>query len=154
GIAADGDIVADRCRVPQRLVAPGRPAGGVGVVDEHDAVGNGDIVADGDKFADEAVRLDAAVAANHDAFLDFNKRANEAVVADDAAVKVHGLDDGDIPPERYIDDTDFLERGLVHDHDQGFATARKVSHTLAASSSVRSAHMGRLKTRSAARSVS
>ena len=114
GIGSDRNVVADAGRFPKRLVAPGRPAGGKQVVNEHHPVGDDAVVADGDQFAHKGVRLDLASLSDDDILLDLHKRADKRVIADAEPVKVGWLDDGDVVAELDVADLDGVYFGLGH----------------------------------------
>src|SRR6185312_12738161 len=89
---ADRDAVADHGLAPQLLPAVRRAAGRKGVVDEHHTVTDEAVLADGDEFADEGMRLHARARADHGALLDLGEGTHEAIVDDDTAVEIAGLD--------------------------------------------------------------
>ena len=61
---------------------------GVAVIDEHDTMADENIVFDGDALAYKRMALDFAVSSNGSVFLDFDKGADAAVVADCTTVQV------------------------------------------------------------------
>ncbi|GCC41196.1 hypothetical protein chiPu_0025266, partial [Chiloscyllium punctatum] len=80
GVGADRHPVADHGLAPQLLASARRSAGGEGVVDEHHAVPDEAVLADGDELADEGVRLHAGARPDRHALLDFGEGPDEAVV--------------------------------------------------------------------------
>jgi hypothetical protein len=89
---------------PQRTIAACGAAGLEGIVDKHGAVRNEAVIADFDQLTDESVRLNLGALTDTTILLDFHKRADEAAVANAAAVKVRGLDDRDIHTEIHVFD--------------------------------------------------
>jgi len=65
-----------------------RPSSRVAIVDEHDTVADKNLVFYGDALADESVRRDLAQSTHDGVFLNLNERANLALVADAATVKI------------------------------------------------------------------
>ena len=118
GVGTDGDFGSDGGGSPEILAALGRAAGLEEVVDEHDAVSNEAIVTDGHQFTDEGVRLDFAAVADRGVSLDFDKRPDEAVVPNRAAVEIGWLDDLDVLAEANVDDTRLKEFGFTHGDDR------------------------------------
>ena len=66
-------------------------------------------ITDRHEVADEAVRLDAAVAADDGAGLDLHERTDEAAIPDPATVQVHRPHDPDVDAEIDVDDVGFAE---------------------------------------------
>lgn len=60
--------------------------------------------AEGNVFADKAVRLNFTACADADVALDLHERADEDIVAEPAAVQIAGLDNGDVAPGVDVDD--------------------------------------------------
>ena len=108
-IAANGNPVADKGRLPQRGVTSSWPPCSKGVVDEHDAVSDEAIAADAHEFADEAVTLNLGSFPDGDALLDFAKWAYKCAVAKGAFVEIARLNDGYTGSE-----CDIPNRGPVH----------------------------------------
>jgi hypothetical protein len=71
------------------------------------------IIPDMDKFADETMRLHFAARPDLDATLDLDKRTDETVVANGAAVKVGGLGDLNVGSKQHIDNADGAQ-GRAH----------------------------------------
>ncbi|MGX1283756.1 hypothetical protein AB7M50_002881 [Bradyrhizobium elkanii] len=101
--------VADHRLAPQLLASTCRAAGGERVVDEHHPVSDETILADGNELADEGMRLHPCARPDDDALLDFCEGADEAVVAELAAIEVAGLNDLDAFAEG-----DIAHAGLMH----------------------------------------
>ena len=97
------------------LLAAGRPAGREGVVDEHHAMADEAVLADGHQLADEGMRLHARARADYRALLDFGEGADEAVVADAAAIEIAGLDHLHARAEGDVADAGLVQLGPVHD---------------------------------------
>jgi hypothetical protein len=102
GVAADRDAAADDRRLPKPSISTGWAARLKKIIDEHNAMGNGRIVANRHKLADKAVRLNSATLPNRDTPLDLNKGSDERSVPDVALVQVHWLNYGDVRSERDI----------------------------------------------------
>ncbi len=100
-------------RHPQFFLPARWTAGYEGVIDEHHPMADEAIAADGNEFADEAVRLYARPRANGHAALDFDERTDEAVVADLAVVDVDRFDDFNIGAESHASDANLLENWLI-----------------------------------------
>ena len=113
GIGADGHVIGD---------AGGQPVagcfGGVTiaeqVIDEHHTMTNEAVSSDGDKFADEGVRLDPRAGANANTALDFDEGTDEGVVVELAFVEVDGVNDGDIGAAGDVPDTGMEFAGSGH----------------------------------------
>ena len=97
-IASDGDAIANFGGLPEGGIAVGRTAFREGVIDEHDAVTDETIVADGHQFANEAVALHLGALAHHDALLNFAEWSHEDPVRQGAFIEVAGFDDCNIFP--------------------------------------------------------
>ena len=106
-------MVADAGGLPLRRVASCGPARLKEVVDEHDAMADEALVADGDQFADEGMRLDARVRSDGDVSLDFDERPDECVVAQLAPVEVDGLYQSDVFAEGNVFDLSGMNNGMV-----------------------------------------
>jgi hypothetical protein len=88
------------------LIAPGRASTGKQVVDEHDAVADKTVVADGNQFANEGVGLDFRSIADPDTFLYLDEWTDERIISDLASVHVDGFNDGYVFTEFDIADGD------------------------------------------------
>src|SRR6185437_15967858 len=80
------------------------------------------ILTDGHELADERMRLHTRSRADHGTLLDLGERADEAIVANSAAVEVAGFDDLDPGAERHVTNPDLMKFGGAHD-----ATPRRLS---------------------------
>ena len=85
-IGTDRYIIADAGRLPLFGSALCRSTGAEKIIDKHDAVSYEAMVADPDQFADKGVRLYFTMIADPAILLDLYKWADEAMVADPAAV--------------------------------------------------------------------
>jgi hypothetical protein len=101
-------ILVDR----QRPVGPWRDRRRKEVIDEHSAR-NETIVSDCHEFADKRVRLDLTSLPYNHAALNLDKRPNEAIVPNRAAVKIYGFN-GVTPLPKVIDDACLTNRGLYN----------------------------------------
>ena len=100
-------MIAQDRRQPSIFVLKGRTASVKPVIDKHDTVADETMGADGDQLTDERMGLNPCVGTDFGAFLNFDKRPNEAIRADLTAIKVGGLNDRHIATERHIDDAGF-----------------------------------------------
>src|SRR5437899_11235346 len=107
-------VIAKLGRAPEITPSSGRPPGREPIVDEHRPVRDDTVIADGHELADECVGLDAAPLANDDVSLDLDERADEAVITDGASVQVDRLDEGDVFPERDVDDSRGKDAWFAH----------------------------------------
>src|SRR6185437_295309 len=115
GVGADRDAVADHGLAPQLLVAARRSPDGEGVVDEHHAMPDEAILADGDELADEGMRLHARTCADHRALLDLGEGTNKTIIADAAAIEIAGLDHLHARAEGDVTNAGLVQLGCVHD---------------------------------------
>src|SRR5262249_28759505 len=115
GVGADRDAVADHRFAPQLFLAFGRPADREGVVDEHHAMADEAVLADGHEFADEGMRLYARARTDLGALLDLGEGTDEAIVADAAAIEIAGLHHLRARAEGDVADAGLVQLGLVHD---------------------------------------
>jgi hypothetical protein len=67
-------------------------------------MGNETIIANRDELTQKRVRLNPASLANDDISLDFDEGADEAIISDRTAIKVHRLDYGDTAAKCDVDD--------------------------------------------------
>ena len=84
--------------------------------DEHHAVPDEHPRPDRDSFADEAVAADLAACADFCALLDFHKRADPALVADLASVKIHKLLEPHTAAQLHVRRDTLISRPLVVVH--------------------------------------
>jgi hypothetical protein len=113
-IGAHTDVTANFCGPPKLPFPLARTANREEIVDEHRAVRNEAIVANRHHIANEGVGLDPAAFSHHGSALDFNKRADEAVVAYDATIEINGLNDGDLFAERDVHHPGMLDFWFSH----------------------------------------
>src|SRR5882757_4459484 len=114
-IGADRNPVADHGLAPQISASTRRASGGERVVDEHHAVPDEAVLADGDQLANEGMRLHAGARPDDDALLDLGERADEAVVTELASIKIARLDDLDACAERDVADACLMHLRPGHD---------------------------------------
>jgi hypothetical protein len=105
GVRTNRDFVADVGWFPQRLVTLRRVAVAETVVDEHDAMTDKTVLADGYELTHESMRLDAVARADHRPLLDLHKLSDKHVIAKPAAVKIAGLGYDDPRSEYDVFDT-------------------------------------------------
>ena len=110
GIGTDTYVIAKLC-CPPELRFFGRPTGGEQIINEHRTVRNKAIVTDGYQVTDEGVRLNPAAFADSCTLLYLNEWANEAVIANFAAVEIDRLYDSYILTKVNIDDSDMTKIG-------------------------------------------
>jgi hypothetical protein len=84
------------------------------VIDEHCSMRNETIVTYGNQIADKGVRLNAASLSNRYAFLYFDERPYERVIANRATVQVCWFDDGDVLAELNVDESDGALFNRIH----------------------------------------
>ena len=82
-------MISDGCPSPKLTLPLSRPATRKQVVNKHGSVRNETIIADGNKLANERVRLNSTSPADDDFSLNLDEWANEAIVADCTPVKVY-----------------------------------------------------------------
>lgn len=70
------------------------------------------IIADGDQFTNKGVGLDPAALTDGDPFLDFDKRTDEAAIAELAIVNIARFNDGYVLAELDVSNRDVEEPGF------------------------------------------
>jgi len=108
------DVTANFCGPPKLPFPLARTANREEIVDEHRAVRNEAIIANRHHIANEGMGLDPAAFSHHGSALDFNKRADEAIVANDATIEINGLNDGDLFAERDVHHPSMLNFWFSH----------------------------------------
>lgn len=78
------------------------------IVDEHNAMTNKTIIANLYQLTDKAMRLDLAIIADHNPFLDFGKWADKTIIPNTAFIKVTGFNHPRMFPETHIPDPGFV----------------------------------------------
>src|ERR1700726_2691069 len=94
-ICPNADAVTNLRRPPKIAPSLCRPSLRKKIINEHRAVRNETVIPDQYELTDKRMRLNAASLSDDDAPLDFDKGPDEAILANGAAVKVYGLNDGD-----------------------------------------------------------
>jgi hypothetical protein len=84
------------------------------VVNEHGAMRNEAVVANGDEVADERVGLNPAPLADGCTLLYLNERSDESFIADFTAIQVCRFYYGHIRAEPYVDDPDRTAPDWIH----------------------------------------
>jgi hypothetical protein len=72
------------------------------------------VIADLDEFTDHRMRLNARSMADHHTILDLYERADKAVIADTARVKVDRLNDLDSGAKRNVANLGFVDSRMAH----------------------------------------
>ena len=114
GVRADAHPISDGGFFPLGLIAASRATNSEWVVDEHGSVTDEAVFPDGNKFADESVRLYASSCTNRDAALDFYEGADEHLFCQCATVEIHRFDQCDVLAKLYIDDAILVDPGFAH----------------------------------------
>ena len=111
-ISSYAHAVTNGCGAPELRFA-GRTASGKWIVNEHGTVRDETIVADSHQLADKCMRLDPASLTDLYTFLDLDKRADEALVANLTAIKVYRLDNSDVFAKPDIDNAHMAKVGVI-----------------------------------------
>jgi len=114
GVRADTHPISDGGFFPLGLIAASWAANSEWVVDEHGSMTDEAIFADGHKFTNESVRLDAGSRANRDAALDFNEGADEHLICQCATIEIDWFDQCDSLAKLNIDDAVLVDFGFAH----------------------------------------
>ena len=112
GVTANRYVIANSRRFPEFLVAASRPSSCVTVVDNHDAMRDGTVAADGHLFADKGVGLNARTRSDADSTLDFYERADEDIVSHNTIVQIDRFDHRYAVAELYVSGCNGLGAGF------------------------------------------
>lgn len=85
-IAANGNMTADRGRLPFGGITPGRTPFGKKIVDEHDAMPYKAMIAYINQLANKSMGLYLAVTSDRHLFLYFSKRTDKGIIANGTTV--------------------------------------------------------------------
>src|SRR5579863_6392005 len=82
-------MISNTGRLPFGFIAPCRGTILECIIDEHDAMANKTMIADGNQFADKTVRLYFTSGTYHDAFLNFREGTYKTFFTDLTTIQVH-----------------------------------------------------------------